>query len=112
MAKAIGMVEMTTVSSGYAAADEMAKAADVEILQAEVTCPGKFVALVTGEISAVRAAVDAAAAYGMQMAQARQAEIQAAANAGITSGNALLEQIAAQTQASAAAIQAAAQSGL
>ena len=61
MAKAIGMVELTTVSSGFAAADQMAKTADVEILQAEVTCPGKFVALVTGEISAVRASVDAAA---------------------------------------------------
>ena len=43
MAKAIGMVEVTTVSTGFAAADEMAKAADVEVLQAEVTCPGKFV---------------------------------------------------------------------
>lgn len=61
MAKAIGMVELTTVSSGFAAADQMAKAADVEILQAEVTCPGKFVALITGEISAVQASVDAAA---------------------------------------------------
>lgn len=62
MAKAIGMVEMTTVSSGFTAADEMAKAANVEILQTEVTCPGKFVILVTGELSAVRASVDRAAA--------------------------------------------------
>lgn len=61
MAKAIGMVEMTTVSSGFSAADQMAKAADVEVLQAEVTCPGKFVILITGEISAVRASVDVAA---------------------------------------------------
>ena len=35
MAKAIGMVEVTTVSTGFAAADEMAKAADMEVLQAE-----------------------------------------------------------------------------
>ena len=61
MAKAIGMVEITTVSTGFTAADEMAKAADVEILQAEVTCPGKFVILITGELSAVRASVDRAA---------------------------------------------------
>lgn len=60
MAKAIGMVEITTVSAGYTAADEMVKAADVEILQAEVTCPGKFVILVAGELSAVRASVDRA----------------------------------------------------
>ena len=60
MAKAIGMVECNTVSTGFKVADEMAKAADVEILQAEVTCPGKFVVLVTGELSAVRASVDCA----------------------------------------------------
>ncbi len=64
MAKAIGMVECTTVSTGFKAADDMAKAADVELLQAEATCPGKFVILITGELSAVRASVDrAAAAY-------------------------------------------------
>ncbi|MBR5578292.1 MAG: BMC domain-containing protein [Lachnospiraceae bacterium] len=59
MAKAIGMVELTTVSTGFKVADEMAKAADIDILQAEVTCPGKFVILVTGEISAVSASVEA-----------------------------------------------------
>ena len=61
MAKALGMVEISTVSSGFAAADQMAKAADVELLQAEVTCPGKFVILIAGEISAVKASVDVAA---------------------------------------------------
>ena len=61
MAKAIGMVECNTVSTGFKAADEMAKAADVDILQAEVTCPGKFVILVTGELSAVNASVECAA---------------------------------------------------
>ena len=39
----------------------MAKAANVELLQAEATCPGKFVILITGELSAVRASVDRAA---------------------------------------------------
>ena len=64
MAKAIGMIECNTVATGFRAADDMAKAAEVELLQAEVTCPGKFVILVTGEIAAVRASVDhAAAAY-------------------------------------------------
>ncbi len=64
MARAIGMVETTTVSTGFKAADDMVKAANVELLQAETTCPGKFVILVTGEISAVRASVERAeAAY-------------------------------------------------
>ena len=60
MARAIGMVECTTVATGYMAADEMAKAADVDILQAEVTCPGKFVILVAGDLSAVTTAVELA----------------------------------------------------
>ncbi|MCR5301854.1 MAG: BMC domain-containing protein [Lachnospiraceae bacterium] len=65
MAKAIGMVETSTVSAGFMAADDMSKTAQVELLQAEVTCPGKFVILITGELSAVRASVDrAVGAYG------------------------------------------------
>ena len=65
MSSAIGMVECVTVSTGFRAADDMAKAAEVELLQAEATCPGKFVILITGEISAVQASVErAAAAYG------------------------------------------------
>ena len=58
MARAIGLVELTTVSTGFKAADDMSKAADIEILQAEVTCPGKFVVLIAGDLSAVRASVD------------------------------------------------------
>ncbi|MBR6771328.1 MAG: BMC domain-containing protein [Lachnospiraceae bacterium] len=65
MANAIGMVECTTVATGFKAVDEMAKAADIEVLEAEVTCPGKFIILVSGDLGAVHAAVDyAAGAYG------------------------------------------------
>ena len=65
MAKAIGMVETSTVSAGFMAADDMSKTAQVELLMAEVTCPGKFVILITGELSAVRASVDRAShSYG------------------------------------------------
>ena len=60
MARAIGMVEVTTVSSGFRAADEMAKTAEVEVLQAEVTCPGKFVILIAGELAAVKSSVERA----------------------------------------------------
>ncbi len=54
------MVEISTVSSGFLAADEMAKTAEVEILQAEVTCPGKFVVLIAGELAAVKSSVERA----------------------------------------------------
>lgn len=62
MSKAIGLVEYKTVSSGITAADAMVKTADVEIIQSEAVCPGKYFTLIRGDLSAVRAAVDAAAA--------------------------------------------------
>jgi len=60
MARAIGLVEYKTVSSGITAADILVKTADVELVQAETVCPGKYYALITGELSAVRSAIDAA----------------------------------------------------
>lgn len=62
MAKAIGLIEFKTVAAGVTAADVMVKTAEVEILEAQVVCPGKYIALITGDLSAVRSAVDAAKA--------------------------------------------------
>lgn len=63
--KAIGMIEYATVSTGVRAADMLVKTAEVEIIQAETVCPGKYIVLVSGSLSAVRAAVDASkAAFG------------------------------------------------
>ena len=59
MAKAIGMIEFKTVSAGVTAADQMVKTAAVELLEAQVVCPGKYIIIISGELSAVRAAVDA-----------------------------------------------------
>ncbi len=58
--KALGMVEYQTVSAGITAADLMIKTANVEILQSSVVCPGKYITIITGELSAVSAAIDAA----------------------------------------------------
>lgn len=60
MKKAIGMIEFKTVSSGMRAADRMVKTAEVELLQADTVCPGKFIALISGDLSAVKAAVESA----------------------------------------------------
>ncbi len=59
MARAIGMVEYTTVSTGIQAADTLVKTADVEIIEAQVVCPGKYIVIISGELSAIRASVDA-----------------------------------------------------
>ena len=54
------MVEFKTVASGITAADLMVKTSEVEIVEAQTVCPGKYIAIVTGDLSAVQAAVDAA----------------------------------------------------
>lgn len=60
MGKALGLIEYKTVASGITAADLMVKTAEVDVLQAEAVCPGKYFVLIEGDLSAVRAAVDAA----------------------------------------------------
>ena len=62
MANAIGMIEYKTVASGMTAADLMVKTAEVEVIEAKTVCPGKYMVLVTGDLSSVKAAVDAACA--------------------------------------------------
>ena len=60
MSRAIGMIEFKTVSAGVTAADAMVKTAAVELIEAQTVCPGKYIALITGSLSAVDAAVAAA----------------------------------------------------
>ncbi len=68
MSKAIGMVECQTVSTGIQAADLMLKTAEVEILESQPVCPGKYLVLITGDLSAVKASVDAAkTSYGQKV---------------------------------------------
>ena len=68
MSRAIAMVEYKTVSAGITAADTMIKTADIDVLMAETVCPGKYIVLITGTLSAVGASVDAAKVrYGAQL---------------------------------------------
>ncbi len=60
MSRAIGMVEYKTVSTGIKAADLIMKTAKVELIQAQTVCPGKYIILFAGDLSAVRVCVDAA----------------------------------------------------
>ncbi len=62
MHRAIGMIEFKTVSAGITAADRMVKTAQVELLEAQTVCPGKYIALIAGDLSAVNSAVEAAEA--------------------------------------------------
>ena len=60
MTPSIGIIEITSIASGIAAADAMLKAAEVKLLISRTICPGKFMNLISGDVAAVRAAVDAA----------------------------------------------------
>lgn len=63
MSKALGMVELNTVSSGIAAADLMIKTAEIEVIESATVCPGKYIVIISGELSAVQASVEAAKAF-------------------------------------------------
>ena len=62
MSSAIGMVEYQSVSTGVQAADLMVKTSEIEIIEAQTVCPGKYIVIVKGDLSAVKAAVEASAA--------------------------------------------------
>lgn len=57
MSKAIGMVEFVSIARGIYAADQMVKASDVDIATANSTCPGKYIAIVYGDVAAVENSV-------------------------------------------------------
>ncbi len=58
MMQAIGLVELTSVAKGLESADSMVKASAVELLEAKPICPGKYMIMVTGDVSAVQSSVD------------------------------------------------------
>lgn len=57
MLNAIGMVEFSSIARGIYTADQMVKTADVEIVTASSSCPGKYIAIVHGDVSAVKDSV-------------------------------------------------------
>jgi len=56
---AIGLVETSSIARGIFAADEIMKAADVEIIVNRTICPGKYMVLIGGNIGSVKASIDA-----------------------------------------------------
>ena len=57
MANAIGMVEFTSISRGIYSTDQMLKASEVEVVTANSVCPGKYIAIVHGDVAAVEESV-------------------------------------------------------
>jgi microcompartment protein CcmL/EutN len=60
---AIGIIELASVAAGYVVQDAMFKAAPVELLLARTICSGKYLIVISGNIAAVDASLDAGAAH-------------------------------------------------
>ncbi len=56
---ALGMVETNSIPKGIRAGDAMLKAADVTLAAAQTACAGKYIVMVSGEVAAVKASVEA-----------------------------------------------------
>ena len=70
---AIGMIELSSVATGFAVEDAMLKAASVELLMARSICSGKFLVVVAGDVSSVKSALEAGAATaGASLIERRQ----------------------------------------
>jgi len=56
--KAIGLIETNSVAKGIESADEMIKASDVDILIARPSCPGRYLAMISGDVGSVQNSID------------------------------------------------------
>lgn len=65
--RTIGCVELNSIAMGMHTADAMVKAAEVELVLARPTCPGRYLAVVTGDTGAVTSAVETGQRIGGAM---------------------------------------------
>ena len=65
--RTIGCIELNSIAMGMHAADEMVKSAEVELVLARPTCPGRYLAVVTGDTGAVTNAVEKGREIGGEM---------------------------------------------
>jgi microcompartment protein CcmL/EutN len=76
MSSALGLIETRAYVAAIAAADAMLKAAQVELLGGiKRTDPGLMTVTVTGEVAAVRSAVEAGAEEAARVGELRSAHV-------------------------------------
>ncbi|MHA2363004.1 MAG: BMC domain-containing protein [Candidatus Hodarchaeales archaeon] len=56
---AIGILETNILARGVLAADAMAKAAEIKLLQATPMCPGKYLIIIKGTVASVKSSLEA-----------------------------------------------------
>jgi len=57
--ESLGMIELNSIARGIEAGDTIIKTANVKLVAAYAACPGKYVVMVRGEVSAVKSAIQA-----------------------------------------------------
>ena len=62
----IGIIEFNSIAKGIEASDIMMKAGEVELLRANSICPGKFISMISGDVSAVESSVEAGVEIGKE----------------------------------------------
>lgn len=58
MKNAIGVIELNSIAKGIESADLMLKASSVELLESKSICPGKYMIIVFGDVSAVESSLE------------------------------------------------------
>lgn len=66
--RTIGCVELNSVALGMRVADEMVKAASVELVVARPTCPGRYIVVVCGDTGSVQSSVEVGREIAADMA--------------------------------------------
>jgi microcompartment protein CcmL/EutN len=64
MTGSIGFIELSSIAKGIEVADAVLKAAEVNLLWAQPTCPGKYSVLFSGDIAAVTSSLAAGEQIG------------------------------------------------
>jgi len=65
--RTIGCVELNSIALGMHTADEMVKAAEVSLVLARTTCPGRYFIMVAGDTGAVKSSVETGREIGQDM---------------------------------------------
>lgn len=58
MMKTLGFVEFKSIAMGMEATDEMLKSSNVQAVLSTAMCPGKYITLISGDVEAVKNAVE------------------------------------------------------
>ncbi|KAA8676524.1 BMC domain-containing protein [Clostridium sp. HV4-5-A1G] len=66
MIRTIGLIELNSIARGIETADVMIKSGEVQLLLAKTICPGKYMILITGNVGAVKSAVQSGQNIGAQ----------------------------------------------